>query len=396
MMSTSQLTRGEVEAPEQIRPVAPASAPPSLDSVFKNLTAKSSAKAFPQVLDLRSDVVTTPTDEMWEVMLKAGFGGTPLDDDVTVRELEQLAAEVVGKQAAVFVPTCTAANLLAMMTLGVRGSQVVLEKYSHIAMSEEWGLAYICGLMPLLVEGRNGVMNSVQLREAMAHDVLPRKPRTSLLCLENSHTSSGGVPLTESETYELTEVAKQHGAAVHLDGARLFNAAAALNVAPHRLAGAADTVSISLNKGLSAPVGALLCGTEEIISLARVNARRIGAATVHKAGTLAAAGIVALNNREHLIEDNRNAALLARLLSDIDGLHIDLETVRTNLVKVCIVKANLLAREFADRLAQQGVLALERGAYEVRFVLHRFIGEKEVRFIAAAAAEALAKPDFAQ
>ena len=265
-------------------------------------------------LDLRSDVLIGLEPEQLEAMRSAQLGWTYLGEDTNVNRLEALGAELLGKQAALFVPTCSMANLVALMSLGRRGTQVVLEQSSHIAAAEAWGLAYVCGLFASSIAAPGGVLAIDQVDEAMqraeAHDLAG----TSLLCLENTHTRAGGIPVTASEKEALAEVARRHGAAVHLDGARLINAAVALEFSVQDLARPADTVSVSLNKGLGAPMGALLVGSYETIGAARLNLKRLGGSSIHRAGFFAAAAILALNTgQEELKEDHRVARELAQL-----------------------------------------------------------------------------------
>jgi threonine aldolase len=319
--------------------------------------------------------MTPPTDAMWEAMRRARYGGAVFGEDASVRELESLGAEMLGKQAALLVPTCSMANLLALMTLGERGTQAILEATSHIAWSEEYGFAHICGMFPRLLTGKQGVLHAAEVEELIVTPQFSHLPRTSIVCLENSHNNAGGIAVTPDQTAAVAAVAHRHRIAVHLDGARLFNSAAALGVSARELAAPVDTVAVSLNKGLCAPVGALLCGSSQVIGAARINARRIGAGSIHKAGIFAAAGIIALTDMvDRLVDDNRRAARLAQLLK-ASGIQVDLATVQTNIV---LATVSFPARDFVSRLTQQGVLALERSAHDVRFVTHRLIGDAEI------------------
>lgn len=337
------------------------------------------------MIDLRTDVMTPPTEEMWEAMRRAEIGWTLYRQDRAVNELEERGAALLGKQAGFFVPTCGMANLLALMTLGERGTQAVLESNSHIIASEEWGITSIAGLFPRLVNGTRGVMYPVEVKEAITG--APRTPahqsKTSLVCLENTHNFAGGIALTMSETNSLAQVAHQYGASVYLDGARLLNAAAALQVPASQLVENVDAVGISLNKGLCAPFGALFCGTYETVAAARLNARRIGAASVHKAGIFAAAALVALDTMlDRLDEDNVRAKQLAEKLAPL--IEIDLTTVQTNIVFADVARYKISSQEFASRLEAQGVLVYARPGSRVRFVTHRWIGEAEVEQAVAA------------
>ena len=332
------------------------------------------------VIDLRSDVLAPPTEEMWKAMWEVDLGWSMLGEDRSVKELEALGAEMLGKEEAIFVPTCSIANLLTLMTLGKRGTQVVLEAKSHIACLEHWNVAYICGLFSRLIEGIHGIMNPVTVDEVISEAKYFGLPGTSVVCLENTHNNAGGTIVTAEQIENIAEIAHKHGASLHLDGARLFNAAAALGVPPNSLVDAVDTVAISLNKGLSAPFGALLCGPKEIIDEARINSHKIGVASIHKDGFLAAAGIVALTKMiDFLIDDNRRAFQLAKRLAQFPGLYVDLERVQTNIILVETTPSGILASEFVTRLAKHNVLVKERvGDYQIRLVTHRLIGDAEV------------------
>lgn len=337
------------------------------------------------VIDLRTDVMTPPTDEMWEAMRRAEIGWTLYRQDKAVNELEERGAALLGKQAGFFVPTCGMANLLGLMTLGERGTQAVLESNSHIIASEEWGITSIAGLFPRLVNSTRGVMYPVDVQEAIAG--APRTPthqsKTSLVCLENSHNFAGGIALGVAETDSLAQVAHQYGANVYLDGARLLNAAAALKVPAKELLEDVDAVGISLNKGLCAPFGALFCGTYETVAAARLNARRIGAASVHKAGIFAAAALVALDTMlDRMDEDNQRAKRLAEQLADY--IEIDLTTVQTNIVFADIARYKISSQEFAARLETHRVLCYARPGSRIRFVTHRMIGDEQVEEAVAA------------
>ncbi|HEY3186496.1 MAG TPA: aminotransferase class I/II-fold pyridoxal phosphate-dependent enzyme, partial [Solirubrobacteraceae bacterium] len=266
-------------------------------------------------------------------------------------------------------------------------SQIVLEATSHIAGSEEWGYAFVCGAAASLVPGRHGCPTPDDVERAITAS---GRPRTSVVCLENSHNNSGGVALTPEQTRAVAAVARRHGAAVHLDGARLLNSAVALGVAATALTDAVDTVSLSLGKGLCAPMGALLAGPGGVIERARTNLRRIGAGSLHKSGMLAAAGLVALSKMvDRLGDDNRRARALATGLAALDRVGLDLTTVQTNIVLIDAGTAGLSGDALAARLAEHGVLGLPRPPHHVRFVTHRLVGDDEVARAVAAVAAAL-------
>jgi len=328
-----------------------------------------------RVLDLRSDVLSPPTERMWAAMREAEVGWALLGEDENVTRLESRGAELLGKSAGLFVPTCGMANLTAMMSLGERGTRVVLDRQCHIASSESDGFAFVCGLVGHMLDGVGGLLDPRDVeRAATASDL----PRTSLLVLENTHTRAGGAAMTVGHTRLLADVAHRHGARVHLDGARLLNAAAALAVDVCELAAPVDTVALSLNKGAGAPLGALLAGSAEVIEGARLNLRRLGGASIHQAGLLAAAGIVALDGGLATArEDNAMAAELAERLSRVSGLTVDAPAIRTNIVTVDVAALDLDATTFVQMLMARGIRAYPRERTHVRFVAHRGIRHAE-------------------
>ena len=340
------------------------------------------------VIDLRSDLCTVPTDEMWAAMRSARLGWATAGDDPSVNRLQEVAAALLGKEAALWVPTCGMANLVAMMTHSARGSRVVLEASSHVLTSEAMGIGEVAGLEPCSLWAPDGRLDPAQVEE------LIREQRASLLVLENTHTRAGGTVLSVELTAALAAAAHRYRARVHLDGARLANAAVALGVPLHELAAPADSVAFSLNKGLSAPMGTILAGSAELVVVARGYLHRLGGATVHRAGIPAAAGLVALDSMvERLADDHRRARELAQLLSQIPGLQLRPEGVETNIVLVDVSGTGLVPDELLAQLAARGVLVTERDMSRVRFVTHRLIGDAEVaraaEIVAAVVADAL-------
>jgi threonine aldolase len=329
--------------------------------------------------DFRTDVLVGPTIAMWEAMRRAEVGWAPIGEDRSVRELESTVAELLGKQAGLFVPTCGAANLIALMTLGQRGSRAVVPAQAHVLLYEEYGLSDICGLVPLALPVTEGVFDPADLENALAESELLGLPPTSVVCLENSHNASGGGVITEAQSRIIGEIAHRHGAAIHLDGARIFNAAAALGVPVRQLAACADTVAVSLNKGLGAPYGAVLVGAQGPIADARRHARRIGALSVHQAGIFAAAALVALRTAgQRFAEDNGRAATLAAGLRDVSGESLRVGAARTNIVIADIDESLGTAEAFTRRLADQRVYVLPWGRRSLRFVTHGQIADSHV------------------
>jgi threonine aldolase len=332
----------------------------------------------PKVIDLRSDALCAPTAEMWEAMRRAEVGWALYGEDRNVRELEELGASILGKEAALLVSTCSMANVLGLMTLAPPGTRLVAGRTMHVATTEALSISHPLGLMLDLVDDSSGVLIPEAVRDAITGLHRESQPRVSVVCLENSHNNAGGVAVSPAQTDAVADVAHRLGATIHLDGARLFNVAVALSVTPLKLAEAADTVAISLTKGLGAPWGALLCGSRAVIQDARINARRIGAASVHKAGIFAAAGIVALTVMPgRLGGDHHWAGELARELCSLPGLHVP--EPRTNLVLADTSSTGLTAMEIVTRLGQQHILVLARSRTSIRFATYRQIGGPEIK-----------------
>ena len=327
------------------------------------------------VVDLRSDTITHPTEAMREAMRAAPVGDDVFGEDPTVNRLEEIAAARMGKEAALFVPSGTMANLAAVMTHAQPGDEAIVEDQGHI-YRVEGSMVAIAGVIPRLVPGERGVITAARLESALANS----RQVPGLLCLENTHNLAGGTVTTPQQTIEVCAVAHGRGMRVHLDGARIFNAAVALGVDVQALGRDADSVMFCVSKGLSAPVGSLLCGGAEFIARARRTRKYLGGG-MRQAGVIAAAGIVALETMvDRLAEDHHHARLLAQRLAEIPGLRVDLATVQTNIVMVEVADAPPIARRLADR----GVRVFLLSPTRMRMVTHRHIGMPEVERAAEA------------
>jgi threonine aldolase len=339
-----------------------------------------------RIVDLRSDAITTPTDAMWEAMRSAELGWASAGQDPTVRELENEAARLAGKEAALYVLTGGMANLVALMTHTERGDQILLDSWSHILWCEEWSFAYIAGLTHRALDGHRGQPTPSGVADAMAESLYRHRPNTSLLCLENTDNMYSEAA-TPQQVHELSDVARELGLATHLDGARVLSACVALDVGLDEMLSPVDSAMVSLNKGLSAPGGALLVGTAAFINKAKLNVRRLGGSSFHQAGIHAAAGLVALREMiPQLAEDNRRAALLARSLQEIEGITLDRGDAPTNMVIAELAADLMPAQTFVDALAEHGVLAYVSRERSVRFVTHRHIDDDEIAWAVAAVA----------
>ena len=318
-------------------------------------------------VDLRSDTVTRPTPAMLRAMAAAPLGDAVYGEDPTVRRLEELAAERVGKEAALFVPTGTMGNQVAVLTHTRRGDEAVVDVASHIYDAEVGGLALLGGVQARPLESRAGRLLPAQIEAAVRADDV-HYPHTGLLCLENPHNAGGGTVALPEEVAALCAVAHQRGIPVHLDGARIFNGAVALGVPAAALAAPADSVMFCLSKGLCCPVGSLVAGPAAWIAQARRMRKLLGGG-MRQAGVLAAAGIVALDTMVgRLAEDHAHARRLAEGLAELPGLRIDLPTVQTNMV---FVDTDLPADHVCHELAARGVLAGAVGRNRIRFVTHK-------------------------
>ncbi len=329
-------------------------------------------------IDLRSDTVTNPTPEMRKAMAAAEVGDDVYGEDPTVRRLEERAAALLGKEAGLFVPSGTMGNLVAVMTHTSRGSEIILEAEAHIYYYEVGGLAVVAQVLPRTIPGDRGTftpeMLAAVLRAPNIHFPVP-----ALVCLENTHNRAGGAVWPQERLDAVAAAAHQAGLAVHLDGARIFNAATYLGRPAAEIARSADSVMFCLSKGLSAPVGSVLVGRKDWIARARKNRKIVGGG-LRQAGVIAAAGLVALDTMiERLAEDHANARILAEGLADIGRLAVDLESVQTNMVMCRVDGLGLDAPEFARRLGEKGVLVNAVDPRKVRFVTHKDVGTSDVK-----------------
>lgn len=326
--------------------------------------------------DFRSDTITVPTQEMREAMYKAEVGDDVLGEDPTIRHLEQLAAEKAGKEAALFVTSGTQGNLVAVLTHTKRGDEVLMESEAHIYYYEVGGIAALGGVIPRLIQGNAGVITPAALSNVWRGENI-HFPTPSLLCIENSHNRAGGAIWTLKQVEEISEAARERGLRVHMDGARLFNAAIAQNCRVSELAAPVDSVMFCLSKGLGAPVGSILAGSTEFINRARKYRKMLGGG-MRQAGVLAAAGIVALENMtERLVDDHSLALKIGQALSDIEHLSIDLERLKTNIILTVVDPDWGTAEKLVQALKKEEILAASSGPQTVRFVTHKDVGEPE-------------------
>ena len=338
------------------------------------------------MIDLRSDTVTRPTEAMLAAMQEATYGDDSRDGDPTVQKLEALAAQMTGKEDGAFMPSGTMTNLVAMLTHARRGGEVLLEEGSHTLSSELGGIAALAGLFYRSIPGTRGAMDLDALREKV-RPTQRNQMGTALVWMENTHNLASGAVLPLGYMAEVHKLARDNGVPVHVDGARLFNAAAALNTSAKEISQHCDSVCFCVSKGLSAPVGSVLCASRDFIEQARAFRRMVGG-NMRQSGPLAAAGIVALENMvARLPEDHRTAQRLAMGLHRIDASIVDPALIETNVVRASVRASGRPAAEWSQMLGQKGVRVSPGSGPELRFVTHRHIGDAEVDHALGACAE---------
>lgn len=338
-----------------------------------------------QIVDLRSDTVTLPTEAMRRAMAEAAVGDDVYGEDPTVNRLQTLGAEMLGKEAALYVPSGTMGNLVGILAHCGRGEEVILGNRAHTFLYEGGGISALGGVHSCQLPNQpDGTLRLEDIRAAIRPDEA-HHPVSRLVTLENTHNRCGGVSLSAAYTRAVGDLAKEHGLLLHLDGARIFNAAVAQNVPAKALAEPADSVTFCLSKGLSAPVGSLLCGSAEFIHKAHRIRKQLGGG-MRQAGILAAAGIVALETMiDRLAEDHARARKLAAGLATIPGVELEPGTPFTNMVFVGLAEdVPVDTRTVAQRAAEQGVRIGVVGKRRFRLVLHAWIDDAGVERAVAA------------
>jgi threonine aldolase len=333
-----------------------------------------------RIVDLRSDTLTKPTPAMRQAMAGAEVGDDVFGEDPTVNRLEEMAAERLGKEAALFVASGTMGNLVSLMAHCNRGDEVILGGNSHTFNAEQGGCAAIAGIHPRTLPNLpDGKLALEDIEAAIRPDDV-HFPVTRLIMLENTHNHCNGSPLKVEYMQAVKKLADRHGFKIHVDGARLFNAAVALAVDTRDLSTEADSVSFCLSKGLAAPVGSVVCGTKDFIARAR-RARKVLGGGMRQAGVLAAAGIVALTEMTaRLAEDHANARRLAEGLAEMDGLAIEPKDIKTNMVFFETTHKDIPARELERLLYQEGVKILATGNRRLRAVTHYHITTDDIDY----------------
>lgn len=342
-------------------------------------------------IDLRSDTVTQPTPEMREAMAEAEVGDDVYRDDPTLNQLEQLAAEMLGKEAALFVPSGTMANLLALLVHCQRGDEVIIGNQSHIYLNEVAGMSALGGIQPCAVQNqKDGTLSLDDIRASIRSEDV-HHAITRLVCLENTQNICGGVPLTAEYTRAVADLAHENHLSLHVDGARIFNAATALHVDVRQLVEPADSVMFCLSKGLSSPIGSMLLGTNKFIARARHLRKMLGGG-MRQVGIIAAAGIISLEKMtKRLGEDHARAKELADGLRQIPGLVVDTGSPSTNMVYMNLAEeVKLSTAQIVEQMKPMGILLDAENSRRFRLVTHYWIDEKAVQKTVAAFRDVLA------
>jgi threonine aldolase len=323
-----------------------------------------------QVVDLRSDTVTKPTPEMRRAMAEAEVGDDVFGEDPTVNRLEALAAERLGKEAGLFVVSGTMGNQVSLMAQTQRGDEVILDESSHIFNYEVAALVVLSAVQPRTLRGHYGILDPEDIRRAIRPPNI-HAPRNTLIAVESSHNRGGGTCYPPEALREIRRIATASGMAVHLDGARIFNASITTGTPVRELAAQADSVTFCLSKGLGAPVGSVVVGARAFIDRAR-RARKMFGGGMRQAGILAAAGVVALETMvDRLRDDHENAQFLAEGLAALPGIVIDLSRVQTNIVIFNVKRKDLDAPGLILKLAEQGIKAFAITPDSIRMVTHK-------------------------
>jgi len=333
-----------------------------------------------RTVDLRSDTTTLPTDEMRQAIAESELGDDVFQGDPTVNRLQDLAAQRMGKEAALLVPSGTMANLASILTHCGRGAEVILGNRAHTYKYEKGGISAYGGIHSTQIPNQdNGTMQLEDIRAAI-RDIDDHFPVTKLICLENTHNVCGGAPLSVTYTKEVANLARAHNIKLHIDGARIFNAAVAQGVEVQELVEDADSVSFCMSKGLAAPVGSIICGSKDFIDQARGIRKGLGGG-MRQAGIIAAAGIVALETMvDRLQEDHTNARLLADGIADLPGVVLDPETIKTNIIYFDMDDNAIESADFLTVLAAKGIQFFDTGPRRFRMVTHYGITAEDILY----------------
>jgi threonine aldolase len=331
-----------------------------------------------KIIDLRSDTVTLPSDEMRQSIANADLGDDVFQEDPTINQLESKSSELFGKEAAIFVPSGTMGNLASILAHCDRGTEIILGDKSHTFLYEGGGISAFGGIHSRQLPNQDdGTLDVEEIKSAIRTEN-DHFPKTSAISLENTHNMCFGMPLSVEYINSVALIAKENGLKLHIDGARIFNAAVALNVAVKDLVENADSVTFCLSKGLAAPVGSVVCGGEKFIYQVRRNRKALGGG-MRQAGILAAAGLLSLNLAEsQLLEDHKNAKLLAEGIAQINGLTIDEKKVQTNIIYFGLNSPKLTGSQLVSKMDNRGIKFFEISSNRFRLVTHYGITRDDI------------------
>ncbi len=329
-----------------------------------------------KIIDLRSDTVTLPSDSMKKAISSSPLGDDVFGEDPTVNALQERAAQITGKEAALFVPSGTMGNLVSILSQCARGTEIILGDQSHTFLYEGGGVSIYGGIHSRQLRNqRDGTLDLADIKNAIRTKD-DHFPETGMICLENTHNRCFGAPLSISYMNSVSNIAKEHHLKIHVDGARIFNAAASLNTSVKKLVSVANSVSFCLSKGLSAPVGSLVCGSQKFIAKARRIRKSLGGG-MRQTGIVAAAGLEALDTMsERLKDDHKNAGKLAEGIQNIAGLFLNLNNIHSNIVYFEMKTDN--GKTFVERMAGNGVLFFQTSPGRFRMVTHYGITSEDI------------------
>lgn len=340
-------------------------------------------------IDLRSDTVTKPSDAMRKAMASAEVGDDVFGDDPTVNRLQEMVAERLGKEAALYVPSGSMGNAICLRAQTVPGDEIIIERFGHIVNYEVASVAAFSGVQTNMIDGIHGMITREQVEPLLKTESL-HSPGTKLICIENTHNRAGGTVFPIEEMKKLRVLADERGIGIHLDGARLWNAHIATGIALDDYAELADSMSVCFSKGLGAPIGSCVAGSTGFIDRARRVRKMLGGG-MRQVGVVAAAAIYAIeNNVKRLAEDHANARHIAEKVAEIDGIAIDLDSVHTNIVIFDVAGTGKTAAEVADKWKSLGVLTLPISQTRIRVVTHLDVSSEDCRKASELFAEAVA------
>lgn len=342
------------------------------------------------MIDLRSDTKTLPSPAMRDAIANAVLGDDVAREDPTVNALEEMSAELLGKEAALLVCGGTMGNLVSIYAQHQPGQELICHDKAHIYHYERGGFAAVCGMLSRPVAGDYGVVPAEAVAALFPAKKDLHRQDIGLVCLENTHNNCGGTCVTAAQTAAVADVAHAHGVPVHIDGARIFNAAVALGVPAAELAASADTITFCCSKGLGAPAGSIVCGPAEVVQRAR-EARKLFGGGMRQAGIIAAGCKFALeHNIARLAQDHANARRIAETLAACAGVQVDLASVQTNIIFFALHREDLSAPQFCQRLERYGIVAGARDEHSIRFVTHLDVSDDDATLVCEAVREVLA------